>query len=390
MKIKNLIFICVVIFTFSVYSQSTYKKTVWDEECDCAVKYATINSDVNDYVISNEEGVFTFKTNNDYATIRMLGYKVKKINLKDVTNDTIYLKPKLYELEEVVIVSDGYFKSMIKSIPKNYALQPHTEKFYLRAILKRNNQIIKAIDLSGKVRKETLFNTMSVPMPKKNYTVQVENIRKAGKIFRDYDFTIINFKNFFDLHSSFYISPENFNIEYKSLKDNSYTKVIAIQKEKKTTSNQKGYFFVNNKTKNFEQANIFTEFFDGFVKIDKNLKNRTVFYDVTSDFTKNPFNNKLQINKCKINIQVEILNKDKLDKFDLSFIYFANPIKTNPKIKNNVKQNKDIFDLKFKYDEKYWQKQEKLPLTKEMQEFINEINSKGKYSDFKTKTNINR
>jgi hypothetical protein len=116
---------------------------------------------------------------------------------------------------------------MLGTILTDYALQPYTEKFYLRAILKKNSEIIKVIDLSGKVRKETLFNTRSIPMLKKNYTAQVENIRKAGKIFKYYDFTIINFNFFFDLHNSFYMSPENFNIEYRTQKDSSYIKILA-------------------------------------------------------------------------------------------------------------------------------------------------------------------
>jgi hypothetical protein len=145
---------------------------------------------------------------------------------------------------------------------------------------------------------------------------------------------------------------------------------------------------MNNKIKNFEQANLYTESFDEFAKINKNLKNRTVFFEVTSDSSENSINNKLQINKCEINIKVEILYKNKLDKFDLSFIYFADPIKNDRKIKNNINQNKDIFEFKFKYDEKYCLKQGKLLLTKEMQEFINKKNSSKNKSDFRTQSNM--
>lgn len=388
-QMKKLILLLITkVFCFtSIYSQATYNKIIWDKECNCPVQYATI-SNSSDYSITNEEGFFSLTTTEESAKFSMLGYESFQLDFKKIENDTIYVNSKPFELEEIVIDSDSYFTNMIKRIPIDYALQPHTEKFYLRAILKKNNEIIKVIDLSGKVRKETLFNTMSIPMPKNNYTIQVENIRKAGKIFRDYDFTIISFKNFFNLHNGFYISPNNFNIEYKSLKDSSYTKVLADQKKENISSYQKGYFLVNNKTKNFEQANIFTEFSGVFEKIDKELKNRTVFYEVTSDFKTNPLTDKLQINRCNIRIQVEVMHKDELDKFDLSFIYFADPIDTNPQIKNNINHSKDIFDLSFEHDANYWQSQEKLPLTTEMQAFINEVNASGKNSDFRTKTNI--
>ena len=47
-----------------------------------------------------------------------------------------------------------------------------------------------------------------------------------------------------------------------------------------------------------------------------------------------------------------------------------------------------MFDLNIKYDPEYWKNNEILPLTNEMQEFINKVNSSGKNSDFRTKTNI--
>jgi hypothetical protein len=389
MNIKTVSSILVinVLFSLSTYSQSTFAITVWDKECNCPVKYATI-SNSSDYSITNKEGLFSLTTFEEIVEFNMLGYESFKFNLNDIKNDTIYVASKPFELHEVVVDSDSYFTDVIKRISKAYALEPHTEQFYLRAILKRNKQIIKVEDLSGKLRKETLFNTTSVPMPKNNYTVQVENIRKAGKIFRDYDFTIISFKNFFDIHNRFYFNTENFNIEYQSIKDSSYTKILAHQKVNNNISNQRGYFLVNNETRNFEQANVFTEFLGDFSEIDKDLKNRTVLYEITSDFGENPLTGKLQINKCKIDIQVEVSYKEKVDIFDLSFIYFAVPIENEPELKNNVNQNKDIFDLNFKHDATYWLNQDKLPLTNEMQKFISEVNSSGKGSDFKTETNI--
>lgn len=385
---NNIIFIVVVIYSLSVYSQTTFTKTLWDKECNCPVKYASI-SNSSTYSITNEEGLFSLTTKEEYAEFNMLGYESFKFKLSEIKNDTIYLKSKPFKLDEVIVDSDSYFRNMVKTVGKDYALDPHSEKFYLRAILKRNNEIIKLVDISGKVRKETLFDTRSVPMPKNNYSVQIENIRKAGKIFKDYDFTIINFENFFYLHNRFYIGPKIFNIEYKSLEDKSYTKILASQKKDKSTSDTKGYFLVNNETMNFVQANIITEFFNEFSEIGKKLKSRTVLNEVTSNFNRSPINNKLQINKCNITIQAEVIYESKLDKFELSFIYLADPIEVESKIKNNVNHKKDIFDLKFNHDEVYWQNQEKLPLTKEMQKFINEVNSSDRNSDFKTKTNTN-
>ena len=47
-----------------------------------------------------------------------------------------------------------------------------------------------------------------------------------------------------------------------------------------------------------------------------------------------------------------------------------------------------MFELKGKYDSKYWKNNEILLLTKEMQEFINKVNNSNNKSDFRTQTNI--
>jgi hypothetical protein len=58
------------------------------------------------------------------------------------------------------------------------------------------------------------------------------------------------------------------------------------------------------------------------------------------------------------------------------------------KLKNNVNLNTDMFELRGKYDAKYWEENQILPLTAEMQEFINKVNSSNEKSDFKSKSNM--
>jgi hypothetical protein len=259
---------------------------LWDKEYDCPVAYASINNSF-DYVISNESGNFSITTKDPNVEINMLGYYSKKINLNDIKEENkIILTPKVFELNEVVIEQNQLFKEMISTILKDYALEPHIEKFYLRAVLKKNNDIIKLIDLSGKIRKETLFNTKSKPMPENNYTIEVENMRKSGVISRDYDFTVINFEEFFKRHNSFYISPQNYNLKYNNNIDSTYTKISATQKNITDIGNTNGYFIVNNSTKNFEKASLNIDYTDDYTIINKDLKNRTKRFYVESTFKK--------------------------------------------------------------------------------------------------------
>ncbi|RTZ07686.1 hypothetical protein EKM05_10670 [Flavobacterium sp. GSP27] len=388
MKSKIIILILSLLNFNNVKSQITYDKVLWDKECDCPVAFASINNSL-EYVISNENGYFSMTTKDPNVEINMLGYYSKKINLDELKDESkVFLDPKVFVLDEVVIEQNQLFKEMLGSILKDYALEPHVEKFYLRAVLKKNNSIIKLIDLSGIIKKETLFNTKTKPMPENNYTIHIENMRKSGIINSNYDFTVINFEEFFKRHNSFYISPQNFNLKYNKNIDNTYTKISATQKNATSVGNTYGYFIVNNNTKNFEKASLNIDYIDDFTVISKDLKNRTKKFNVESTFKKNKNTDKFQINNCNINIEVEVLFKDEKDIFNLSFSYFAEPINNGEKIKNNVNHKIDIFDLNIKYNSEYWKNHEILPLTDEMQEFINKVNSTGKNSDFRTKTNI--
>jgi hypothetical protein len=388
MKTKIIISLLAILSYNNANSQITYEKVLWDKECDCPVAYASINNSF-DYVISNESGNFSITTKDPNVEINMIGYYSKKINLDELKEEKkIVLVPKVFVLNEVVIEQNQLFKEMLGTILKDYALEPHVEKFYLRAVLKKNNNILKLIDLSGKIRKETLFNTKSKPMPENNYTIEVENMRKSGIINRNYDFTVINFEEFFKRHNLFYISPQNYNLKYNNNIDSTYTKISATQKKITDIGNTHGYFIVNNTTKNFEKASLNIDYTDDYTIINKDLKNRTNSFYVESTFKKNKNTEKLQINNCNINIELEVLFKDDKDIFNLSFTYFAEPVNYENKIKNNVNHKTDIFDLNIKYNPEYWKNHEILPLTNEMQEFINKVNSSGKNSDFRTKSNI--
>jgi NTP pyrophosphatase (non-canonical NTP hydrolase) len=58
------------------------------------------------------------------------------------------------------------------------------------------------------------------------------------------------------------------------------------------------------------------------------------------------------------------------------------------KIRNNVNLDIDMFKLRGKYNAKYWEENQILTLTAEMQEFINKVNSSNEKSDFKSKSNM--
>lgn len=126
-----------------------------------------------------------------------------------------------------------------------------------------------------------------------------------------------------------------------------------------------------------------------FTKL-RNLKYRTILYELKSNFARNNNTNKHQLNLSVIKSTTEVFRNNERDEFEVTYIYYANPTNAEMKLKNNVNLNTDMFELRGKYDAKYWEENQILPLTTEMQEFINKVNYSNEKSDFKSKSNMKK
>lgn len=379
----------VFFITMALYAQNPTTHILWDKTNNEPIQYATIKTN-EDYSISNENGVFEINKTQGKTFIQNVAYKKLEVDYELLKQkDTIFMSPNIYELDEITIlnVEDKYNK-MLKTILTDYALEPHQEKFYLRAVVRKNSNLYKIVDFSGFVEKKTLFSTRSKPMPKKNYSIQLENIRKVGKENRTVDFKMLSFEYFFNHIVSMYLSPKIYDLSYEEAKDSNLSKIILTPKDTIQTFSKGQYILNYDNT--FNEVEIeFNNQNASFQNVG-NVKFRTVYLYTKTNFERNPLNKKIQLNKALHKARTEVYNKkDNKDIFEVNYIFYANPIK-NKDLKNNVKLKKDIFELKGTYDEDYWKKNDILPLTIEMQEFINQINSSSKNSDFKTKTNIKK
>ncbi len=368
-------------------AQNTTEKILWDKSENIPVPYATIKSDKT-YTVSNEKGYFAIDFKSGKLLIQNLSYQNLEID-EDYfkNNDTIFMKSVAYELEEIVIDKNERFIKMRQTILTDYALEPHQEKFFLRAIIKRNKEFYKIVDFAGHLEKQTLVGTLSTPLPKKNYTVQIENTRKAGFEHKAYDFELFTFNTFLKLIASVYLAPEIYNYSYKTSEDEKFTKISATPKDKNKTKTE-GYYFVDNADNTFNEAYTLYKSDDAeFTKL-RDLKYRTIFYELKSNFARNDKTNKHQLNLSVVKSTTEVFRKNERDEFEVTYIYYANPTNTELQLKNNINLNTDMFELKGKYDPKYWEENQMLPLTAEMQEFINKVNSSNEKSDFKSKSNM--
>lgn len=386
MKLKIFYFIMFLTYLNS-YSQSKISRVLWNKVDNLPVEYATISSNEN-YTISNENGVFEFEKTLEKITIQNIAYEKLELDYDFlVSNDTIYIKPNIYELDEVIIEKDSEFNNMLRTILTDYALEPHQEKFFLRATIKKNNEYYKIVDFSGHLEKETLFDTRTKPMPKKNYIVQIDNIRKAGFENREYDFELLSFKTLLNRIVSIYLSPKIYNLSYEKSNISDFIKINISPKNINETTT-KGYYLVNESDNTFNEVYILNENKDTEFDKIRDIKFRTPFFELKSNFKRNTKTNKLQLNQAIIKSITEVYSKDGTDIFEVNYIFYANPISKPIEIKNNIKLTKDMFELNGKYDSKYWENNEILLLTKEMQEFINKVNTSNNKSDFRIQTNM--
>lgn len=383
----RLLSIIVLLSVNYVAAQVTTSNVLWDKKANKPIVYATVKSAEN-HTISNEDGVFELEKTLNTIKIQSVVYEALEVDFNFLkTNDTVYMKPLTYELEEVVVNKDGVYTQMLKTILREYALEPHQEKFFLRAVVRRNNKLYKIVDFTGFIEKKTLFNTKTKPMPKKNYTIQINNLRKVGVESREIDFAFFSFKNFFSNINIIMFNKSDYNISYeKSVGKNDF-KINLLPKN--IEKNKLKATYLLNKDKTFKEVVVAYSNKNGAFENIKKSKYRTVKANWKTSFERNKSLNKLQLSKAVLHASLEIYDpENKKDVFAVTYIYYSNPVTVPINIKNNTNLNKDMFDLKGSYKEEYWKSQEVLTLTQEMQSFINKVNSLGKNSDFKTKTNI--
>ncbi|RDI57662.1 peptidase associated/transthyretin-like domain-containing protein [Flavobacterium glaciei] len=379
-------YLIILLFSTTLYAQDKYNKILWNKTDNIPVEFATIKSN-EQYSLSNSEGYFEILKNQD-VIIQCLGYNTLELQYNDlISKDTIYLQPKIFEMDEVVIVAEDVYKKMVKTVLSEYALEPHTEKFFLRVVVKRNEELYKIIDFSGYVEKQTLFESSQKPDLKVDYKVQINNIRKVGWENKTIDYALFNFNQFFTEIAAIVLKPDIYKLNYEISDDNTFSKIIAKPKEPEINFTNGKYLL--NEDNTFGNVEIISNLNSiPYSNLGKH-KHRTTYYFKNSSFERNRFNNKMQLNKSIIKATTEVITKEG-DKqvFEVTYFYNSNPVQ-NITVKNNVSLKKDIFDIKMDYNEEYWKNNDNiLPLTTEMQRFVNKINSEVKTKEFRTISNI--
>ena len=381
---KKTILILIILVNNNLFSQNKLNGIVLNYDTKKPIEYVDIYNSKN-FTSTNSEGKFSFISKNDSIKIRLIGYESIFTTFNKIKSDTILLKSKFEELDEIILSNTNPIIKIYNSVANNYPSEPYTETFFLRCYVRKNGKLLKIQDLNGIVNRKVLFGTSEKPMPKKNYEANIQNVRKVGIYEEDIYFKMYNLKKIFDEIAGVGLNIKEYNFNENISKDKDFIKYSFFPKSGSNLKNE-GYYLVN------KNDNAFTEFYlkqiDTISSYTKNrgIKYRTTYYEKSILFKNNTNWNKYFIHKAKINAETEVIDNDGVKTiYNITYLFIIleqNKDKINKK--HSIK--KDIFKFKKPFNSKFWEKQEYLLLTKEMKDFLKTI--KDSNNEFKTITNI--
>lgn len=373
---------------FIATSQTQITGIILDKDNHHPLEFVDIFNEENS-TSSNTDGRFEFITSDSLVTFNLLGYEKRTIPIRKLNTDTIYLKNKFFELDEVIISDvEQPIKSVFKKILINYPLEPYSESFFMRCVLEKDNEIVKLQDINGLVERQTLFSTSKSPMPKRNYTVEIQHMRKAGIEEDDIHFELFSFNEFFKAIISLYMSPELYTYKTTPSNDQEFIKYnFTPKKDSKITST--GFYLVNVEDNAFNEYYMLNEEKDKAFQERGDIKYRTYFYELKVKFKKNKEDNKYYLNIAKLTAKVEVVNENKKSNHYTAEYQWIASNQGNFKVSDNTSLKKDLFKINEKYDPIFWKSQNKLPLTKEMKDFLKNLDVE-KNNDYKTISNLSK
>lgn len=390
MQIKNGFLMMVWLLPFAVGAQNKLvKKVVADQASKIALEKVNVYNE-KDNSLTNQEGVFSFISNEDEINFSLIGYKDKKVSFERVKNvDTIFLESNSITLDEVIIGQEvAIIKKAYSRMKDNYALEPYNENFFLRCTLKRNDEISRLQDIYGKVSRKAIFKTKKQPDNK--CAVEVLNMRKVG-ITEKIDFIYFQFQSFeklFDLNALIYLNLEDFEFAQEKNVAGDYFKINFVKKEANVVKQKTSGYFIINKA-DYAIVETYFDFYDDVDQIpfqkEGKVEYRTTSFKRTSNYKKSSSKDKYFLSHANAAVKVEVLGNESAAK--ASYDYVTNYFVTNSfiaeKADSNLSMGRDIFKVKFPYAAQFWASQNQLPLTSELTAFLSRVTqNKDKKEEF--------
>lgn len=381
---NNFFSILFILFFSNIGNSQSFKinKTIVDKITKLPLENVSISND-KDNSTTNQEGLFVFVSSKNEINLNLLGYNPIKTTFEEIEKkDTIFMETKAFELKEIVVANlEPFIKKVYDKMEDNY-MKNYTSNFFLRNVLKKDNDIIVLQDIHGKRGKNS--------DPKNPLEIEVSNMRKMS-LFEKKNSVDLKFPNF----NEFFNPP--FPIMNKSIftevdyNDIDYRKILFEAKEKDDWGQtSKGYFIINKKDYAIVEYNISIYDNPEVAPFQKTfllgVQFRTVKYERLVRYAKNIFLNKYNMSDSKFSVQVEVLGNKRIEKtfyYNLMMDFFNTNAISNEKVASNFAVDKDIFKAKFPYSADFWNNQNKLPLTNELKEFLKRVSeNKDKKKEF--------
>ena len=365
-----------------VVAQHTTSKYLADKDTKAPLRAATIHN-ANDYTVTNDDGHFVFYSANDSVTIKMLGYETLKTTFKALsrTKDTLYLTPKPFQLDEVTLSNKNIIQEAYNHASTNYPMEPFVEDFFLRCILKRNGELVKIEDFSGRVKRDKLLGA------EKNFSFQLLNMRKFGiekKGVRADDFNIPSLNDVFQWWSNIlFLDSKEYRFSGLKVIDETHQQVSHNPKNEEDNKSGIGHFIIN--TNDYavkERIHKINPKIIHKIPYTKKpfIKYRTIDYFYKEKCEKDTKNNKYFIANAIVNAKVEGYVGEERIVYDVSFeLIVTHPFSDLSTFKANVNGKKELFKLEVPYNKEFWEAQNQLPLTNEMCNFINKAHNQKEY-----------
>ncbi|MFA9188915.1 hypothetical protein AAGV33_14110 [Flavobacterium sp. FBOR7N2.3] len=368
----QIIFIC----SFSYAQNFQIQKLVVDKNTKAPLENVIISNE-NDNSITNSEGKFLFVSQQNEINLNLLGYNKIKTTFEKLKNekDTIFMEIKTFELREVVISNTEAFMKKVYDKFQDNLLQNYTLNFFLRNVFKKDQVNILLQDIYARKNKNASL--------KNNLTIEILNMRKTS-LFEKKDKIHFQFPDFDGLFHIIVPQIEKCNFVEIPFNDNNFKKIIFKTNER-VQSGQiwTGYFIINRK--DYAVVEYSLTLIDDPEKIPykkillSKEEYRTTKWTKFTQFTKDSKSNKYYPSNIKIDNQVEMLVYKESKKniyYDFTMDFFATNSPTNEKIKSNFVIYNDIFRAKFPYSKDFWNNQNQLPLTLELEQFLNSVSEK--------------
>ncbi len=370
-------------------AQNSFEGVLFDVDEKKPIEFVAVYNG-KDYTMSNADGRYAFSSSLDTLVFYRLGYKRLRKSFATLT-DTLYLEKAPYELEEVVVTNVKNLWQKVKdSITNNYLFAPYKEKFFLRAMLKYNGTLVRLQDIEGKLARKTLLYNQKMELTPKDFIFEFTNMRKTG-VVRDEHKVYYRFPTLYGLFSSFIrlnATGDDFTLTEKPYENTEKVRYQFVSNPDHPVVRIEGYYVINTANNAIEEFHQISAPKNPPYSEEKHIKFRTLRYELTVLFAKDTVKNKYYMKTAKRNTVVEISDKKNTftQRYDSSFILDTSDSFIADPVKKNRSAVKDIFKLKFPYDADYWDGQNTLLLTDEMEAFIQNM-GKGN-QEFKVRTNI--